>query len=530
MGEERAKRKLSGILSADAVGYSRLMQEDEASTIRTLEDSRELMRKLIEQYKGRVVDEPGDNLLAEFGSVVDATECAVNIQKKLNVRNTELPDNRKMAMTAIIGLVIVAGGLIGWNIYLQQSKKIEPASLEKMAYPLPDIPSIAVLPFENMSEDPKHEYFADAVSENIITALSKISKLFVIARNSTFTYKGKPVKVQQVAEDLGVRNVLEGSVQISEGRVRITAQLIDAINGKHLWAEKYDRLLEDLFALQDEITMKILIALQVELTEGVKSRVYAKTTNNFDAYLKFLRGRKEYSNSFTKETNAQARHWYQEAVALDPQFSAAYAGLGWTYMYDARYGWSKSRRECMNRALELAQKAIDSDENHIVGCTLLSYIYRQKRQYDKSIAEMEKVINHEPNNASSYAQLAARLYVLGRGEEALAAAKRAIRLNPIPEDYYFYILGNSHLVMAQYEEAIAAFKKFLDRKSSPVALIPLTVCYSILGREAEAQASASEVLKLDPDFSVDHRAKTSSFKDKEFVERYVNAFRKAGLK
>ena len=242
-----------------------------------------------------------------------------------------------------------------------------------MAYPLPDKPSIAVLPFDNMSEDPKQEFFSDGITENIITALSKVPKLFVIARNSTFSYKGKPVKVQKVAEDLDVRYVLEGSVQKSEDRLRITAQLIDAINGKHLWAEKYDRVFKDIFALQDEISMKILVALQVELTEGEKSRIYAKTTNNLDAYLKFLKGRNEYSESFTKETNAQAWQWFQEAVALDPQFSAAYEALGWTHVYDARYGWSKSGSESMKYALELAQKTIDSDENHIRGCMLLSY-------------------------------------------------------------------------------------------------------------------------------------------------------------
>ena len=319
MTEERAKRKLSGILSADAVGYSRLMEADEASTIQTLTDSKELMANLIQQYRGRVVDAPGDNLLAEFSSVVDATECAVKIQQELNSKNAELPDNRKMqfrigvnlgdvveeadriygdgvniaarleglakpggicisrtaydhvknklklgyeylgvhsvknisepvkvyrvltepeavgkvigekrflgrvsrktAIAAIIVLVIVAGGLIGWNIYLQQSKKIEPASLDKMAYPLPDKPSIAVLPFNNMSGDPTKDYLSDGLTEEIINGLSKSNNLFVIARNSTFTYKGKAVKVQQVAEDLGVQYVLEGSIQWSGDRI-----------------------------------------------------------------------------------------------------------------------------------------------------------------------------------------------------------------------------------------------------------------------------------------------------------------------
>ena len=355
MSEKRAKRKLSGILSADAVGYSRLMQEDEASTIVTLAESKELMANLVQHYRGRVVDAPGDNLLAEFGSVVDATECAVKTQQELKLKNAHLPDNRKMpfrigvnlgdvveeadgiygdgvniaarleglaepggicisrtaydhvknklelgyeylgersvkniaepvrvyrvlmepeaagkvigekrflgrisrkaAISAIIILLIVAGGVIGWNIYLQQSKKVEAASLDKMAYPLPDNPSIAVLPFNNLSGNPEQEYFSDGITEDIITALSKVPNLFVIARNSTFTYKDKPVKVQKVAEDLGVRYVLEGSIQVAGRNVRITVQLIDALKGYHIWSERYDRELKDILALQDEITL-----------------------------------------------------------------------------------------------------------------------------------------------------------------------------------------------------------------------------------------------------------------------------------
>jgi TolB-like protein len=194
--------------------------------------------------------------------------------------------SRRTAMAAIIILVIVAGGLIGWNIYLQQSKKVEPASMEKMAYPLPDKPSIAVLAFNNLSGDPAQEYFNDGISEDIITALSKIPKMFVIARNSSFTYKGKPVKVQQVAEELGVRYVLEGSVRKTGEKVRINAQLIDAQTGRHLWAEKYDRELKDILALQDEITKSIITELQVKLTEGEQARIPAKGTNNLDAFLK----------------------------------------------------------------------------------------------------------------------------------------------------------------------------------------------------------------------------------------------------
>jgi adenylate cyclase len=606
------------------------MQEDESSTIRSLEDSKELMTKLIQQYRGRVVDAPGDNLLAEFGSVVDATECAVKIQQRLEIRNAELPDNRKMpfrigvnlgdvveeadriygngvniaarlerlaesggicisrtaydhvknklelgyeyigehsvknitepvrayrvliepeaagkvigekrflgkisrraAVSAIAILVLVAGGLIGWNIYLHQAKMIEPASLDKLAYPLPDKPSIAVLPFDNMSEDPEHEYFADAISENIITALSRAPNLLVIARNSTFTYKGKPVKVQKIAEDLGVRYILEGSVQRSEDRLRVTAQLIDAIDGKHLWAEKYDRLLEDLFTLQDEITMRIITALQIKLSDGETARIYARGTTNLEAYLKGWQAAR-YRRKGTKEDNARARQLFEEAIALDPNYSGLYAGLGWAHAVDARNGWSKSRKESMEKALKLAQKALALDDSRINGGWLLAYIYRQKRQYEKSIDEAKRLIDLTPGEAIGYKMLAAMLYPLGRGEETVAAAKKAIRRDPMTSASTFYWLGMGHWVMDQYEEALEAYKKALNISPTGVYLhTVLTVTYSLLDREEEARAAAAELLRLDPDFSVDRIAKRLPFKDKAYTERYVNALRKAGLK
>ena len=328
MATQEVKRKLTAILSADVKGYSRLMSEDEAGTIRRLNAYKEMMANFIQQHHGRVVDAPGDNLLAEFGSVVDAVQCALKIQKELKTRNEELPENRRMEFRIGINLGDVieegdkiygdgvniaarleslseAGGIcisgtaydqvenklsLGYEYLGEQPVKniakpvrvyrvlVEPkavaqrisevASKERMALPLPDKPSIAVLPFVNMSDDPKQEYFSDGMTDEIITALSKVPNLFVIARNSTFTYKGKAVKVKQVSEELGVRYVLEGSVRKAGHRIRINAQLIDALKGHHLWAERYDRELRDIFALQDEITMKIIIALQVELTAG----------------------------------------------------------------------------------------------------------------------------------------------------------------------------------------------------------------------------------------------------------------------
>ena len=624
MTTEHVKRKIRAIFSADVEGYSRLMGDDEVATVRTLEDYRKVMTDLIEQHTGRVVDSPGDNLLAEFGSVVDAVQCAVEVQQILKVKNAELPENRRMHFrvgvnlgdviqegdriygdgvniaariegladgggicisgtaydhienklalgysflgehsvkniakpvrvykvpmepgerkekkrrikrwqwVAAAVLVLILAGAAFWNFYLRSSlPTIEPASVEKMDFPLPDKPSIAVLPFVNMSEDPKQEYLSDGITEQIITGLAKMPKLFVIARNSTFAYKGKPVKVQKVAEELGVRYVLEGSVQKSADRIRITAQLIDATTGRHLWVEKYDRDLKDIFALQDEITMKIMIAMRVKLTVGERAHLLAKATNNLEAYAKYLQGY-EYFARTTEEDNVRARQFFKKAIALDPEFSTAYALLGWTHMHDARYAWSKSRRESTDRALELAKKAIALGDPAATGPFLLSYIYRQKRQYEKSIAEIERVIDLNPNSAAAYAHLAGRLYAVGRGEEAVASAKKAMRLNPISPWYYFYWLGLGHWVMGQYEEAIAAYKKMLHlRPTSLVAHIVLTTSYSLLGRDEEARAEAAEVLRLNPKFSVDKYAKRLPFKNQALTERYVDGLRKAGLK
>ncbi len=395
---------------------------------------------------------------------------------------------------------------------------------------LPDKPSIAVLPFDNLSADPKQAYLADGITENIISALARAPELFVIASNSTFTYKGKAVKIQKIARDLGVRYVVEGSVQRAGDRLRIVAQLVDASDGKHLWADKYDRVLADIFTLEDEITMQIIIALQVKLTQGEKERIGARGTTNLEAYLKKLQG-DAYRRSGTKEDNARAQQLYQEAIALDPEYATVYGLLGWVHVLAARFGWSKSRSESMQRALELAHKANVLDENHVAGSSLLSYIYRQKKHYEKAIAEAERLIDLEPNNAAAYTALAVVLYPMGRGDEAVGLVKKAIRLDPIPPWYYFYYLGNGYLVMEQYDEAITAYKEALHRKSNNwIARVPLTACFIFMDREDEAYAEAAEVLRLNPKFSVDYWVKRTSFKDKSFTERYASALRKAGLK
>jgi adenylate cyclase len=628
MSAESFKRKLTAILSADVKGYSRLMGEDEVATIRTLEQNREVFRGFIEKHHGRVVDSPGDNLLAEFASVVETVESAIEIQNELKARNDLLPGNRRMEFriginlgdvveekeriygdgvniaariealaegggicisgsafeqvkgklkvgyeylgeqsvkniaeevrvyrvliepeaagsvvyrhrkddprhkrsTTIVALLIVIAGVaaIGmWNFYFRPPP-IEPASKEKMAFPLPDEPSIAVLPFVNMSDDPKEEYFSDGISEEIITALSKIPHLFVISRQSTFTYKGKPVKAKQVSEELGVRYVLEGSVRKAGDKVRITAQLIDAITGYHLWAERYDRDLKDIFALQDEITLKIISALQVKLV-GLQFGLSVQGTDNLEAYLKLLQSR-EQAARFTKEGNILARRYAEEAVALDPKYAGAYLRLSATYIMDSRYGTTESAEQSLRSAEECVQKALALDDSSGEAHAFLGRIYLTKRLYEKAIAEGERALALDPNSDFVQAALAYSLYYSGRFEEAIAIYQKAIRLNPLPA-WYYLVLASSYAHLGRYEEAIDEYKKALHRTpDSAMPFLGLAATYSLMGREKEAQDEAAKVLRIDPKFSLEYYAKSLLFKNHADFDRYIDALRKAGLK
>jgi adenylate cyclase len=584
MAEESFKRKLTTMFSADVAGYSRLMAEDEAGTVKTLKAYRGIMTELIKQHRGRVVDSPGDNMLAEFTSVVDGVQCAVAVQKELQARNTELPEDRRMEFRIGInlgdvieeedriygdGVNIAArlegladpGGIcisktafdhietklpLGYEYLGEQTVKniakpvgayqvlMEPrvtvAGKEEKVLPLPEEPSIAVLPFANISGDPEQEYFSDGLTEEIITALSKVEKMFVIASNSTFSYKGKPVKVQQVGEELGVRYVLEGSVRKAGDRVRITAQLIDALTGHHLWAERYDRNLEDIFALQDEITMRILTALRVTLTEGEQARVYDRGTENLDSFLKVSRGMHHFLR-FNEDDNVVARHMFEEAVPLDPENPVAYTMLGWTHVMDVWYGSSESPGKSMERASELAQKAIALDDTQDYAHSLLGHISLMMRQHEKAIAEGERAVALNPNGADAHAHLAMTLHYVGRREEATALFKKAIRLNPMPPNWYLTHLAFTYRLTGENEQAIATFQKVLQRNPDDLwAQIGLTVSYSIDGREKEARAEATGVLRIDPKFSLEYFAKTLPFKNPADTGLVIDALRKAGLK
>jgi adenylate cyclase len=434
---------------------------------------------------------------------------------------------QRAALAVVIALLVVSGGVAIWKS--SQPPPTEVASVEKMAFPLPDKPSIAVLPFNNLSGDPEQEYFSDGLTEEIISALGSVPKLFVIARNSTFTYKDKPVKVQQVAEELGVRYVLEGSVKKSGDKIRITAQLIDALNGHHLWAKRYDRNLSDIFAVQDEITKEIITAMQVKLTEGEEVKAAAKGTNNLEAYLKYLQA-KELINQINPESNALGKQLAEEAIALDPEYAWAYYVLARSHLVSVWVGTSKSPKRSIGKAMELLQKALVLDDTYAEAHATLGFLYSMTRQHDKAIAQAETAVALNPNSSWAKFMVGKTLFFAGRAEESIPQYKKAIRLNPIPPNNYFWSIGLSYGYTGKYEEAITWCEKAVSQKPNDLlARMMMTVVYSLSGRDEEARVQAAEVLRIQPKFTLKKFEKKLTYKKKADSEKFISALRKAGL-
>jgi len=626
--KDKVARKLSAILSADVKGYSLLMADDEANTIKRLEAYRDSMSDLIRSHSGRVVDAVGDNLLAEFSSIVDAVRCSVEIQKDLQQKNADLPTDKRLefrigvnigdviqegdriygngvnvaarieALAESGGICISrnayshvrdklelgyeylgehsvknikrpvrvykvlmnpedAGKLIGeesrrqvrkwvwpvvvvsaiiitsvvWQVYQKLTEpEFEPVKVEEMAYPLPDKPSIAVLAFDNLSGEPDQEYFSDGLTEEIITGLSKVPSLFVIARNSSFTYKGKPVKIQKVSEELGVRFVLEGSVRKVESRVRITAQLIDAVKGHHVWAERFDRDLKDMFALQDEITLAIIRAMQVVLTDGEQARLTGKDTENLDAYLKANKAHDQF-HLMNREGSIKAKQLANEALKLDPNYAFPYATLANAHMLDVWFGYSESREESMRMAAEAVQKALTLDTSDYRVYHALTNLNIMQKQYEKAIASAEKGLKLNPSSAEAYLSMGNVLMITYRNEEAIPFFEKAIRLDPYPSSVAFRQLGSAYLGVGRYEEAVIEFKKVLQLKPNDMfAHLELASTYVRLDREEEARIEAKEVIRISPDFSLNEYAKSLPDPE-EYPETadYIESLRRAGL-
>ena len=626
MTQKGFKRKLTAILSADVIGYSRLMRDDEDATVSDLAAHRVLVTVVIQQYDGRVIDSPGDNILAEFTSVVNAVNGAIKIQQELKKRNANTPHNRRMefriginlgdvigederiygdgvniaarveglaaaggiaisgtvyehikdklslgyhylgeqnvknipepvrvyrlltdpedsgkmidaeepnagkwlwAITASIAIIIlVVGALSIWIFFLRSENAVVPVA--KTALPLPDNPSIAVLPFQNLSGDPKQDYFSDGLTEDLITDLSKISGLFVIARHSSSVYKGKSIKIAEVGRELGVQYILEGSVRKAGDRVRITAQLVDTTTEGHLWAHRYDQELKDIFTLQDDVTQKIVAALAVKLTDEEQKRLLHRYTDNMEAYDLYLRGL-EYFNRLAKESNIQARQVLNKAIDLDPDFAAAYALLGWVHSREWTQGWSQGPQP-LKQALELAQKAIALDESLPAGYTILGEIYLHKKQHERAIAAQEKANVLSPNDAEGIANLAGILTWAGRPQETVELIKKAMRLNPMYPTEYLWNLGHAYYLMGRYEEAIEVLGRARDRNPNYIPVQAyLAASYIELGREADARTAAAEFKRLSPQTPITEWRHRLPYKDQTITERLFVIWRKAGM-
>ena len=580
MSNEALKQRLAAILAADAVGYSRLMAADERATVSALDAARAVFRRQIEANQGRVIDMAGDSVLAVFETATGAVSSALSIQKELQSYPAQPAGDRRLRFRIGIHLgdiiektdgtaygdgvniaarlegLAEAGGIcissavfdaIGRQLRLhfeplgeQRVKNIDRPIRVYMvlsqARPLTTAASaesvsgrsqsrIAVLPFVNMSGDSDQDYFSDGITEDIITEISRIPALFVIARNSSFTYKGKAAKVQDICRDLGVRYVLEGSLRKSGQQVRVTAQLIDGDSGGHIWAERYDRELSDIFAVQDDVTEQIVRALEIKLVDVNRSPSSRVETNNPEAYDCVLRGREQY-RLFTKDGNTAARRLYERAIELDPRYAEAHAGLAETYLHD----WFHGSSEGLDRAFELAQTAKNFDANLPLVYEALSSVHLFKRQHDEAIAAAKRWLEIEHSNAEAYANLAGIFHFAGEPEQVGGLIEKAKRLNPFHPFYYTLYLGQACFTMRRFEEALQFIKRSIvhNPKSLP-AQFYLAACCGQLGEDALARNALAEARRLSPDFSITWVRTIAAYRRAADLDLLTEGLRKAGL-
>jgi adenylate cyclase len=559
------------------------MADDEAFTIQTLKAYRKIMSELIGQHNGRVVDSPGDNILAEFSSAVDAVEAAVQIQNRLKKDNARFVEKKRLEFrigvnvgdvvqdgdriygsgvnvaSRIEGISKPGGICISRGTYDQVKDKVdldfdymgehavknikEPirvyrvlmdteshVPLVEKELELPDKPSIAVLPFTNMSGDPSQEYFSDGLTEQIINGLCKVPNLFVIARNSSFAYKGKAVSVKYIAKELGVQYILEGSVQRAGDRVRITAQLIDATTDYHMWSENYDRSLEDIFELQDEITMKLISAMQVKLTFGEQALIWEGGTKNVQAYDNWARSL-ECIYQRTEQSISQAKKFAEKAIDLDPKYAFAYIALAYAHFIDLIWGFSKSPLVSFEQVEILSKKALDLNDSLDYAHSLSGIILLFKRQYDEAIKEGKRAVQLNPNGADVLAQLGLILNYSGKPEQAIPVLERAMRLNPIPPSHFYTHLSISYRLVGKYEDSIRMCKKAISIEPNDVTPYVSLVASAILfGQHEDAHNAANKILKINPDFSPVEFLMKLPYKERAELERIIEALRTAGLR
>jgi adenylate cyclase len=564
------------------VGYSRLIGADEEGTIARQKAHRaELIDPEIAAHGGRIVKTMGDGLLVEFASVVDAVKCAVAVQQAMVEREVDVPEDRRIRYRIGVNLgdIVIDGDDIlgdGVNIAARLEGEAEPGGicisgdayrqvhgkinlvfddmgervLKNIAEPvrayrvsldhalaapstgvlsLQDKLSIAVLPFDNMSGDPEQEYFSDGIAEDIITDLSKISSLFVIARNTAFTHKGRAIDMKRVAEELGVRYVLEGSVRKAGNRIRITAQLIDGVSGGHIWADRYDRELADIFAVQDEVTENIVNALKLHLTPQEQERIGAKGTANIEAYDYFLRGR-DLIHHFTAEATAEARRLFEKAISLAPDYGAPYSSNALCIFNEYLSGWNEANAQTFDRGIKMAQKAVEIDPDDAVAHWGLSWAYLWSKDLERAQKEIEASLNLDPNFAEGYATRGHILGYCGRPDEAIESLEHSMRLNPEFPKIHLHFLAQAYFMKGNYRHAA----ELLERRvrltpNTDISRVLLAACYGYLDRVEEAQKAWNEALEINPKYSLVQKGEVLPYKNPADWQQVVEGLHRAGL-
>jgi adenylate cyclase len=585
MAEERINRKLAAILAADVVGYSRLMAADEAGTLAALKQHRQtVFEPAVAAHQGRIVKLIGDGTIVEFASVVDAVNCALSVQ-----RSGELQDESQPKIILRIGInlgdVIIEGDDIygdGVNIaarlepvaepggicissivnesignridvYFQDSGQINVKNIDRpiriwrwhpgtvsatvtngrQSNTINHQPhtAIAILPFTNMSGDPEQEYFSDGISEDIITDLSKIADLTVIARNSSFTYKGRSVDVRTIGRELGVQSVLEGSIRRSGNRVRITAQLIDAANGGHLWADRYDRDLTDIFEVQDDVTRRIVDALKLTLSPGENERLANAKTSNLTAYDYLLRGREiMLGKEKNRETFEQATTYFNKALEHDPNYSQAYACLGFAHIFDYQNRWTDDPDGSLPLAKQYARQALEKDPNEPLARCVSAMSASFAKDLDQAKSEIDLALSLNPNLALAHNLSGTNRIYAGQPQEAIPKIEYAMRLDPALSPQFLHFLGMAYLLAGKYETAAALLRQRIvlaPRTDFSRALLASALGH--LGEFEEARRVWGELREINPSYTfVDHIGRLP-FRREEDVARIAEGLKKARL-
>ncbi len=574
-----AKRRLAAILSADVAGYSRLMGDDERATMDTLYAYRDIFRKHISDHDGRVVDTAGDSVLAVFGSVVEAVHCAAKVQGELDKRNIDLPEGRQMLFRIGVNLgdvfeqddgtiygdgVNVAarlealaepgGVMISGSAHEQVEGKVDlafrfageqtvknitrpvrayrldgataPQPGAKTPPPFAGKPSIAVLPLDNISGDAEQGYFADGITEDIITELSRFPDLFVIARNSTFTYKGRAVKIQQIGQELGARYVVEGSVRKAGNRVRVTVQLIEAEAGVHLWAERYDRELVDIFDIQDELTQAIVATLPGRVGAAEADRLRRRPPRDMAA-LDYLHAGRIHPHRVTKEDNAEAARLLDKAIELDPEFAQAYAWKACVLGQAIQFGFGGSPMALEEQAMALLGKAISLDENDVECHRLLCEVNMENKRLDRALIHGERAFSQNPNDPRLVAQKGELLTWLGKADEGVEWIEKSLRLDPHGAPGRAHLLGRALYGARRYAEAVEAFRQITAPRHGPLA--EMAACHARLSHETEASELANAALAAKPDFTIESYVAMMPYQNTADRDHLAEGLQKAGL-